>query len=236
MKDGGGADDLPPVAGEVSGRPSISLSLLALIADPIRLAIVRELSENRSLSLADIAARADVHPNTIRGHIADFEAAGVIEREHASQEGPGRPQLYYRLSAGWRMPGSDMLGLSELLAALTIRLAPTGQDIQELGRQWGTFLRGRPGGNTVAALPHLLERLGFDAEVRGSEIRLRSCPCPLVSPQRPELICALAGAAIDGIIDGDPRRLRVCATDHDPVRRTCTIHLREPPALPKAAS
>jgi len=205
----------------------MSPNLFELIADPVRLAIVRQLSGSRSTPLAVIAEAAGFHVNTVRSHMSELEAAGVVTREHAAGEGPGRPQILYRLSSGWRLPSSDMRGLSELLAALAIRLDPAVEEIQELGRHWGRFLSGRPGGDPVASLPRLLERLGFDAEVDGHEIRLRSCPCPLVSPKHPQLICSLACAAIDGIAEAGPRRLRVNSSEHDPEQRTCTVQLAE---------
>jgi predicted ArsR family transcriptional regulator len=204
-------------------------SLLDLIADPVRLAIVRQLAAAGRAPLAEIADRADVHVNTVRSHMTELEAAGLVEREHATPEGPGRPQVCYRLSAEWQLPSTDMRGLTELLASLAIRLEPTVEDIQELGRQWGRYLSGRPGDDPLEALPRLLERLGFDAEVHGCEVRLSSCPCPLVSPDHPELICRLAGATIEGIAAASPRRWRVSSTEHDPDRRRCTIHLAERP-------
>jgi predicted ArsR family transcriptional regulator len=204
-------------------------SLLDLIADPVRLAIVRRLAAVGRAPLAELADRAGVHVNTVRSHMTELEAAGLVEREHATPEGPGRPRVRYRLSAEWQLPSTDMRGLTELLAALAVRLDPTVEDIQELGRQWGRYLSGRPGDDRLEALPRLLERLGFDAEVHGSEVRLRSCPCPLVSPDHPELICRLACATIDGIATAGPRRWRVDATEHDPARRRCTIHLAERP-------
>ena len=171
-----------------SARPAfrhMSLNVFELIADPVRLAIVRQLSGGRSTPIAVIADAAGFHVNTVRSHMSDLEAAGVVTREHMAGDGPGRPQILYRLSSGWRLPSSDMRGLSELLAALAIRLDPAVEEIQELGRAWGRFLNGRPGGDPMASLPRLLEQLGFDAEVDGHEIRLRSCPCPLVSPEAP---------------------------------------------------
>jgi len=203
---------------------TVTLNLFDLVADPVRLSIVRQLSGGASLPIAEIADHAGVHVNTVRSHIGELEAAGAVGREHATPDGPGRPQIRYKLRAGWRLPSSDMSGLGELLAALVIRLDPSAETIQELGRHWGRYLSGRPGGDPIAGLPRMLERLGFDAELDGLEVRLRSCPCPLVSPHHPELLCCLIGAAIDGIAETSPRRLRVTSTTHDPTRRTCTFH------------
>ena len=162
--------------------------------------------------------------------MGELEASGAVEREHAASDGPGRPQVRYRLCPGWRLPSSDLDGLSEMLAALVVRLNPSVETVQDLGRHWGRYLAGRPGGNPVDSLPRLLERLGFDAEVDGHDIRLRSCPCQVVSPDHPELVCRLAEAAIDGIAETGMSRLRVSSATHDPHRRTCTIRLAPRPA------
>ena len=171
-------------------------NLFELIADPVRLAIVRQLSRDRSVPLTQIADGAGVHANTVRSHISELESAGVVERESVAR-GPGRPPLRYRLGAGWRLPSDDMRGLSELLAALVLSLDPDSEDIRQLGGQWGRFLSGRPGGDAVAGLPRMLERLGFDAEIDGCEIRLTSCPCPSQhDPARRTCTIRLAETAI----------------------------------------
>jgi predicted ArsR family transcriptional regulator len=205
----------------------MAVNLLDLVADPVRLSIVREISGNAGISLADLAGRAGVHVNTVRAHMGELEAAGLVEREHVAAVGPGRPQICYRLCDGWRLPSTDLAGLGELLAALVIRLDPDPEEVEAFGRQWGRFLSGRPGGDSVAGLPRLLEGLGFDAKLDGLEIRLGSCPCPVLSPDRPELICRLVGATIEGILEMSQRGLGVCSAKHDPDRRTCTVRMSE---------
>ena len=54
---------------------------------------------------------------------------------------------------------------------------------------------------------------------------LSSCPCRLVSPDRPELICNLAVAVVDGILAGSGSPLRVTARAHDPQQRRCAAAL-----------
>jgi len=52
------------------------------------------------------------------------------------------------------------------------------------------------------ALPAALERLGFDARLDGDELALSACPCRLVSPGQPELVCNLAIAVVEGVLGG----------------------------------
>jgi predicted ArsR family transcriptional regulator len=202
-----------------------STNLLELIADPVRLAIVRALASGEAASLEEIASRASVHDNTVRAHIAELEESGAVAREHRQTGRAGRPQVLYRLREEWVLPSSDMRGLAELLAALALRLDPSRDQLEELGRQWGRYLAGRPGPEDLDSLPHELERLGFDARLMGLELQVRGCPCPLLAPQNPALICALMNAVVDGLAEATTGRLRVVSSAHDVGRRRCTIAL-----------
>jgi hypothetical protein len=74
-------------------------------------------------------------------------------------------------------------------------------------------------------LPAALERLGFDARLDGNELVLSACPCRLVSPDRPELVCNLAIAVTEGVLAGCGSSLHVSARTHDPERRRCAAVL-----------
>ena len=74
-------------------------------------------------------------------------------------------------------------------------------------------------------LPAALERLGFDARLNGGELVLSACPCTLVSPGNPELICNMAIAVTEGVLAGAGSDLHVGARDHDPERRRCVAVL-----------
>jgi predicted ArsR family transcriptional regulator len=203
----------------------MSTKLLDLLSDPARLAIVRALAERQPAALEEIAAGADVHDNTARAHIAELEESGAVKREHVRTGRPGRPQVVYRLSEAWQLPSSDMRGLAELLAALALRLAPAPGQLNDFGRQWGRYLAGRPGSENLDSLPLELERLGFDSKLEGAELRLTGCPCPLIAPESPALVCALITAVVDGLAEAATGQVRVASSAHDPARRRCTIAL-----------
>ena len=200
--------------------------MLEAVADPVRLRIIRRLSDGRTASLADLADAAGVHVNTVRPRVAELEDAAVIERVTGAPSGRGRPSIGYRLAAGWSVPTSDFRGLAQLLAALALRAQARGRDLRAVGAEWGRSLQGRPGGHDIQAdLPQALERLGFDARVEGSTLRLESCPCRLVLPDHPELVCELAAAVTQGALDGGGSGLTVAEREHDVERRSCTITL-----------
>jgi predicted ArsR family transcriptional regulator len=203
-----------------------NMSMLEAVADPVRLRIIRRLSHGRIASLADLADAAGVHVNTARPRIAELEDAAVIERVTEAPTRRGRPSIGYRLAAGWSVPTSDFGGLAQLLAAVALRAHAREQDLRAVGSEWGRYLQGRPGGHDIDAdLPHALEQLGFDARVEDSTLRLESCPCRHVLPDHPELVCELAAAATQGVLDGSGSGLAVGERRHDVEQRTCTITL-----------
>ena len=200
---------------------------LDLVGHPIRVAILRLLGRREKASLPELADALGLHRNTVRPHVAALEDAGALAATRDEPQGRGRPALRYRLRADWAPPTVDYRGLAELLAATVDVSRIDDERLDGVGREWGRYLLGRPlGGRADEHIPRALGRLGFSAEVRDDAIALSACPCPLVSPARPELICRLAAAAIDGVLTGasDGRRVGECATDH--ARRRCTLTLR----------
>jgi predicted ArsR family transcriptional regulator len=199
---------------------------LDAIAEPVRLRIVRHLADHPGASLPELAEAAGVHLNTARPHAAALEAAELIEREPAEPSGRGRPRLGYRLRPGWSPPTADFRGLAELLAAAVLRAGPDPAELRAVGQEWGRFLHGRPGGHDVRSdVPHALAQLGFDARVDDGVVELRACPCPLVLPDRPELVCGLAASVVEGVLEGSGSDLTLMGGRHDPDRRACSLEL-----------
>ena len=91
---------------------------------------------------------------------------------------------------------------------------------------------GRPGARDVArVLPRALERLGFQARVNDGELSLSGCPCPIVAPERPKLICDLADAVTEGVLAGSRGGLCMTQVEHDPGRRRCRASLEPCPSV-----
>jgi predicted ArsR family transcriptional regulator len=208
-------------------RPTVpAMGVLDAVADPVRLRIVRHLADGGSATLAELADVAGVHLNTIRAHVAALERADVLRSEQKAATGPGRPATEYRLVDGWGLSSTDFLELAGLLAAALVRSAPDAETLRATGADWGRYLVGRPGRRDVTTeLPRALERLGFHAAVSGETVRLSGCPCAVVSPDHPEIVCALATGLVEGILAACGSRLRVAEHDNHPERRRCTLQL-----------
>jgi predicted ArsR family transcriptional regulator len=200
------------------------------VADPVRLRIVRHLADGDSATLAELADVAGVHLNTIRAHVAELERADVLQSAQKAATGPGRPAVEYRLVEGWGLSSTDFLELAGLLAAALVRNAPDAETLRATGADWGRYLVGRPGRRDVATeLPRALERLGFHAAMSGELVRITGCPCAIVSPDHPEVVCALATGLVEGILAASASDLRVAEHDKHPERRRCTLRLTRSP-------
>jgi predicted ArsR family transcriptional regulator len=202
------------------------MGVLDAVADPVRLRIVRHLAGGGSATLVELADVAGVHLNTIRGHVAALEAADVLVSAPRPASGPGRPAAEYRLVADWGLSSTDFVELAGLLASALVRTAPADADLRATGADWGRYMAGRPGRRDIAdELPRVLERLGFHAAVEGDVVRISGCPCAVVSPDHPEIVCALATGLIEGVLAVSGDGLRVSEHDNDPAGRRCTVRL-----------
>src|SRR4051794_3692132 len=213
-----------------SPRTLPPMGVLDAVADPVRLRIVRHLADGGSATLAELADVAGVHLNTIRTHVAALESAEVLESAQKAATGPGRPAAEYRLVDGWGLSSTDFLELAGLLAAALVRNAPDPEALRATGADWGRYLVGRPGRRDAdPALTRALERLGFHAVVDGELLRISGCPCAVVSPDHPEVVCALATGLVEGILGASGSDLQVTEHDNHPDRRRCTLRLTRVP-------
>lgn len=75
-------------------------SWLIAIADPVRLQIVRSLSEVGDATASDLALRSGASYQTLRRHLEALGAVGVIESRPGLRDGetPGRPAARFSLA------------------------------------------------------------------------------------------------------------------------------------------
>jgi predicted ArsR family transcriptional regulator len=206
------------------------MGVLDAVADPVRLRIVRHLARHDSATLGELADAAGVHLNTVRAHVAALEEAAVLDSTQKPATGPGRPATEYRLADGWGLSSTDFLELAGLLAAALVRTHPDAEALRATGADWGRYLVGRPGRHDVATqVPRALERLGFHADVAGETVHISGCPCAVVSPDHPEVVCALATGLVDGVLAASGSDVRVVEHDAHPDHRRCTLRLTRSP-------
>jgi predicted ArsR family transcriptional regulator len=203
------------------------VSMVDAVADPVRARLVRRLASGGPASLEDLAKAAGVHPNTARAHLSALEAEGFVERGAAASAAPGRPRTLFSLHDDWTVPDGGFLAMAELLGAALGATKPDPRALRRLGVRWGRrAVADAPPGDTHAELLRILARLGFDARIEGKRLLLTGCPCPLISPERPALVCKLVDAVVDGILDGSGSGLHAVRHEHDPIGRSCSAVLQ----------
>jgi predicted ArsR family transcriptional regulator len=74
---------------------------LEVIADPIRLGILRSLCQVTEATTSDLASWGEASSQTLRRHLEALVCLGVIHEHPAESDGetPGRPAARYSLSA-----------------------------------------------------------------------------------------------------------------------------------------
>jgi predicted ArsR family transcriptional regulator len=201
---------------------------LQAVGHPVRLRVLQRLAGGEVASVPELADAAGAHENTVRAHVAVLEEAGLIAGESRPAAGPGRPGVQYRLTERGERLDQDFLGLAELLAAALGRTGLQPEQLQDVGREWGRYLAGRPGQyDPRERLPEILRRLGYDVAVDGEEVRLTGCPSPQIAPDPPRMLCEQATRVVDGVHGAAGSPLRTGPAEHDPPRRDCRITLVE---------
>src|SRR4051794_6794882 len=196
------------------------------LSNPTRAAMVDRLRFGGDADLDELAAAAGVHRNTVRAHAAALESAGVIERKARSDQlRAGRPRTVYQLTAAAQT--ADPPPLAELLGAALGASGLSRRQAQRLARLRAVAtkparLRRRAVAREVEAQ---LSDLGFDAQFADDRVELEHCPCPVVAPDNPAVVCALVAGTVDGTLERVGAKQRVIAAAHDPVARRCTLQL-----------
>lgn len=77
---------------------------LDVIADPVRLQILRTLSHVAEASASELATRSQASYQTLRRHLEALQASGVIEAQPGRSDGEtsGRPAARFSLAPGIR--------------------------------------------------------------------------------------------------------------------------------------
>ncbi|MGH2974945.1 MAG: ArsR/SmtB family transcription factor [Solirubrobacterales bacterium] len=85
-------------------RPAARSHWLDVVADPVRLQILRALSQVSDASASELADRGPASYQTLRRHLEALETFSVIESEPGVSDGEtsGRPAVRFRLAPAVR--------------------------------------------------------------------------------------------------------------------------------------
>lgn len=173
------------------------------------LAVLRD--ARQPMSIVEIAEHLDVHANTVRFHLDTLTAQGRVDRLVATNAGPGRPPLLFRVT-----PGMDPSGPRnyELLAGVLVAGLAGEPDAERraerLGHAWGTGMVASPptpktAAEAIDSLVTLLAGLGFAPEPRDDgdrpEIGLRHCPFLELSSTGTDVVCPIHLGLMRGVLE-----------------------------------
>jgi hypothetical protein len=120
----------------------------------------------------------------------------------------------------------DFRAVAEILASGMTREGISSETRVELGRAWGRYVLGRPGNHQPEEeVVRALAWFGQLAEISRDQLHLAGCPCILVSPDDPTVVCDLAVGIVDGILEASGSGRRVRERRHDHARRRCRLAL-----------
>ena len=186
-----------------------------------------------SLTTAEAAEMAGVHPNSARFHLGELAEAGLIKpgTAHGSR---GRPRKTWSVTASGRAAGSPPEAYRELAGWLGRSVAVMAADSSEIrgqGRRIGREIAAETAGQDGASvLEDSLRAMGFwpQRETAGRTTRFTLCNCPYreVAESNVPVICTLHLGIAEGIAHASCPRSRVTSFEpRDPQTAGCTIEI-----------
>lgn len=199
------------------------------------LALVRQSQE--PLTIAQIAERLGVHPNTARFHLEGLEESGQVERVRPVRRTPGRPPLMFQAVRGMDPAGprSYQLLAEVLVDDLAASAEAEGRAVAAGRNFWRRHAARidadpRAGLQPAGRLVALLDALGFAPEeiedVDGAKIGLRHCPFLELSAARGDVVCPIHLGLMQGALEEWDAGVRVERLDAFVEPDLCVAHLR----------
>jgi predicted ArsR family transcriptional regulator len=199
---------------------------VALLASPVRRRIVDTLAhledQASGLTAAELGARIGLHVTTVRFHLDQLVAVGLVGAETRRQGTAGRPRKHYTLSPGSLDdvdPRTELepLRLLSGLLAQTLAESASGRAVTpaEAGRRWAAehvpasadaAPADTPGRwlGKVAQMIDVLQEWGYTPELRTTdggrtaEVTLDRCPFLELARENPAVVCGIHRGLIAG--------------------------------------
>ncbi len=200
----------------------------ALLVSPVRRRLVDALAHAAAgtatpgLTAAELGAEVDLHVTTVRFHLDQLVAAGIVESAVRREGGAGRPRKVYSLAPGslddadGRAEADHLRLLSGLLAqTLTEGVSGHSMTPAEAGRRWAqehvplndpSAPADTPGRwlGKLAQMIDVLQEWGYTPEVRTTdggrtaEVTLAHCPFLDLAKANPAVVCGIHRGLIAG--------------------------------------
>ena len=206
--------------------PAAELDLLAeALGDPTRRAIFRFVVQaEHPLTAGEIGAEFGVHRTVARAHLERLVESGLLAAEFLHRPEGGRPPKIYHRSdrrLDVQLPARQYMALAELLLRTLERFGDAGPVLAEQeGLAFGRRLAAEATDGSVEARMAVLRGAGAEPEFStdGSTmtLRLHNCLFRELSTERPDLVCALDRAVVEGLLSAGEQPYRLV----DAIRRT----------------
>jgi predicted ArsR family transcriptional regulator len=200
----------------------------ALLASPVRRRLVDALAHadgdaaTPGFSAAELGVEVGLHVTTVRFHLDQLVAAGIVESAVRRDGGAGRPRKVYSLAPGSlddvdARAEADHLRLLSGLLASTLTQGVTGHAMTpaEAGRRWAVEhvapQQGSPPADTagrwlgkLAQMIDVLQEWGYTPELKTSdggrvaEVTLANCPFLDLARENPAVVCGIHRGLIAG--------------------------------------
>jgi len=178
------------------------------------------------LTTAEVVAETGLHPSTVRAHLDQLTASGLLVRHRRGDGSPGRPAWRYQAAprAGRGNDAEHDGGghgadhgwpYRALAATLVAHLARDADDPHaagvRAGRDWGRSLAASLAPGTERAAPmeglvRVLDQVGFTPRVvdrpdpGGAVMQLRSCPFLDLAIANPDVVCGVHQGLVGGAL------------------------------------
>lgn len=196
----------------------------ALLESPVRRAIVEALQRYAAgdegpagaggMTAAQLADRVGLHVTTVRFHLDQLDAAGLVVSHFTTAFGVGRPRkVYAAASAGHGDAASHL----KLLAGLLTASFGAGVTPDQAGRQWVrehvTLAGGAPATTAgawltkIGQLVDVLQQWGYSPDLTTSDggrtcrIDLVDCPFLDLARANPEVVCGIHRGLLAGVLE-----------------------------------
>lgn len=198
----------------------------ALLVSPVRRRIVDTLANQRpggapqdvaGMTAAQLAAVLDLHVTTVRFHLDQLVAAGILHAEFSREFGVGRPRKVYAVAPGALDEARDHDAFRILAGLLAESLGDGSLAPEEAGRRWSLRRLARsaeapadtPGRwlGKIAQMIDVLQSWGYTPELATSEggrtVRVNLVRCPFIDLARehPAVVCGIHRGLIAGAME-----------------------------------
>ena len=211
---------------------------------------------DEGMTAAELAEELGLHVTTVRFHLDQLVAAGLLTTESLRGLGAGRPCKVYLVNPGSL---SDLQVLDErsarafeLLAGLLAHhwVGPDERapNAEEAGRRWSEARLADVAASSPATTPgqwlhklgtavDALAEWGYTAEVstslggRRASVRIVDCPFLALARDRPDVVCGVHRGLLDGAMSALGERTDV-SLEPFITSRECLAHLTRQPFSP----